>query len=157
MRWERRGPLCPGQSFCLLRSRSFSFDNGGTPRANAFWSVTLYDAQGFQVPNSLNRFAVSSWMPFKYNADGYLICISRAKAPAQTKRPIGFPHRKVHSTCRCVSTHQDRKRLRASGTRLRSRVSSQRWEKALSRAGLERNAVGDMSAFDPKRSVSGRF
>ena len=25
---------------------------------------------GFQVPNAINRFAVSSWMPFKYNSDG---------------------------------------------------------------------------------------
>jgi hypothetical protein len=24
------------------------------------------------VPNSLNRFAVSSWMPFKYDPDGSL-------------------------------------------------------------------------------------
>jgi hypothetical protein len=90
MRWERRGPLCPGQSFCLLRSRSFSFDNGGTPRANAFWSVTLYDAQGFQVPNSLNRFAVSSWMPFKYNADGYLIYF-QSESPGTDKEANWLP------------------------------------------------------------------
>jgi hypothetical protein len=45
---------------------------GDMPPANAFWSVTLYDAQGFQVPNPLNRFDVSSWMPLKYNADGSL-------------------------------------------------------------------------------------
>jgi Protein of unknown function (DUF1214) len=48
------------------------FDRGATPPANTFWSVTLYDAQGYQVVNSLNRFAVSSWMPFKYNPDGSL-------------------------------------------------------------------------------------
>ena len=39
---------------------------------NAFWSVTLDYAQGYQVANSLNRFAVSSWMPFKTNPDGSL-------------------------------------------------------------------------------------
>jgi hypothetical protein len=36
------------------------FDNGQTPPVNAFWSLTLYDADGFQIPKSLNRFAVSS-------------------------------------------------------------------------------------------------
>ena len=50
---------------------------------NAFWSVTLYDAEGFQVANSLNRFAVSSWMPFKYNADGSLDLYFQNEKPGQ--------------------------------------------------------------------------
>src|SRR5262249_46973982 len=41
------------------------FDKSTVPPAEAFWSITLYDMQGFQVPNPLNRFAVSNWMPFK--------------------------------------------------------------------------------------------
>jgi hypothetical protein len=48
------------------------FDKTTLPPAEAFWSITLYDTEGFQVANALNRFAVSSWMPFKYNADGSL-------------------------------------------------------------------------------------
>jgi hypothetical protein len=34
--------------------------------------MTLYNNEGFQVANSINRFAVSSWMPLVYNADGSL-------------------------------------------------------------------------------------
>src|SRR5215470_6975540 len=40
------------------------FDKSQLPPVSAFWSVTLYDSEGFQVANTLNRFAVSSWMPF---------------------------------------------------------------------------------------------
>jgi hypothetical protein len=51
---------------------TITFEKSAAPPVNAFWSITLYDSEGFQVGNTLNRFAVSSWMPFKYNADGSL-------------------------------------------------------------------------------------
>ena len=51
---------------------TITFEKGAAPPVNAFWSITLYDPEGFQVGNVLNRFAVSSWMPFKYNPDGSL-------------------------------------------------------------------------------------
>jgi hypothetical protein len=73
------------------------FDKDQIPPAEAFWSITLYDLQGFQVANPINRFAVSSWMPFKYNADGSLTSISRTRARGPTRRQTGCPRRKGRS------------------------------------------------------------
>jgi hypothetical protein len=67
------------------------FDKGETPPANAFWSVTLYDSGGFQVANPLNRFAVSSWMPFKYNADGSLDLYFQNESPGADEEANWLP------------------------------------------------------------------
>ena len=67
------------------------FDKGATPPVNAFWSVTLYDSDGFQVANSLNRFAVSSWMPFKYNPDGSLDLYFQNESPGADKEGNWLP------------------------------------------------------------------
>jgi hypothetical protein len=61
------------------------------PPVSAFWSVTLYDPEGFQVPNSLNRFAVSSWMPFKHNADGSLDIYFQNENPGKDKEANWLP------------------------------------------------------------------
>ena len=57
------------------------FDKGATPPVDAFWSITLYDQEGFQVANNLNRFAVSSWMPFQHNPDGSLDLYFQNESP----------------------------------------------------------------------------
>jgi hypothetical protein len=67
------------------------FDRGATPPANAFWSVTLYDSDGFQVANSLDRFAVSSWMPFKYDPDGSLDLYFQNISPGADKEANWLP------------------------------------------------------------------
>jgi hypothetical protein len=67
------------------------FGKGATPPANAFWSVTLYDSAGFQVANSLNRFAVSSWMPFKYSADGSLDLYVQNESPGKDMEANWLP------------------------------------------------------------------
>ncbi|HXY54695.1 MAG TPA: DUF1254 domain-containing protein [Nitrospirota bacterium] len=59
------------------------FDKASLPPVNAFWSITLYDSDGFQVANVLNRFAVSSWMPFKYNSDGSLDLYFQNESPGK--------------------------------------------------------------------------
>jgi hypothetical protein len=67
------------------------FDKATLPPADAFWSITLYDSDGFQVPNALNRFAVSSWMPFKYNADGSLHLYFQNESPGANKEANWLP------------------------------------------------------------------
>jgi hypothetical protein len=67
------------------------FEKGATPPANAFWSITLYDAEGFQVANALNRFAVSSWMPFKTNEDGSLDLYFQNESPGKDKEANWLP------------------------------------------------------------------
>ena len=67
------------------------FEKGATPPVSAFWSVTLYDNDGFQVANSLNRFAVSSWMPFKFNSDGSLDLYFQNASPGADKEANWLP------------------------------------------------------------------
>ena len=67
------------------------FEKGAMPPADAFWSITLYDSDGFQVANELNRFAVSSWMPFKTNADGSLDLYFQHDSPGKDKEANWLP------------------------------------------------------------------
>jgi hypothetical protein len=67
------------------------FDKSQLPPVSAFWSVTLYDSEGFQVANTLNRFAVSSWMPFKYNADGSLDLYFQNESPGGGREANWLP------------------------------------------------------------------
>jgi hypothetical protein len=67
------------------------FDKSQIPPVEAFWSITLYDNDGFQVANSLNRFAVSSWMPFKYSPDGSLDLYFQNESPGADKEANWLP------------------------------------------------------------------
>jgi hypothetical protein len=68
-----------------------TFEKGASPPTQAFWSITLYDVDGFQVANSLNRFAVSSWMPFKYGADGSLTLYFQNESPGKDSEANWLP------------------------------------------------------------------
>jgi len=61
------------------------------PPVDAFWSVTLYDPDGFPVANPLNRLAVSSWMPFKYGTDGSLTLYFQNESPGKDKEANWLP------------------------------------------------------------------
>lgn len=67
------------------------FASGQTPPTGAFWSITLYDSDGFQIANSLNRFAISSWMPLKKNADGSLDLYFQHESPGSAEESNWLP------------------------------------------------------------------
>jgi hypothetical protein len=67
------------------------FDKDQMPPVGAFWSVTLYDSDGFQIANPLNRFALSSWMPFKPNSDGSLTLYIQNGDPGNDKQANWLP------------------------------------------------------------------
>jgi hypothetical protein len=70
---------------------TITFEKGATPPVSAFWSITLYDPAGFQIANPLNRFAVSSWMPFKHNPDGSLTLYFQNESPGKAHEANWLP------------------------------------------------------------------
>ncbi|MGA7427725.1 MAG: DUF1214 domain-containing protein, partial [Rhodoplanes sp.] len=83
---DESGKPLDGANRYILR-----FEKGATPPVDAFWSITLYDPQGFPVANPLNRFAVSSWMPFKYEPDGSLTLNFQNDSPGADKEANWLP------------------------------------------------------------------
>lgn len=61
-----------GQPYSGEHSYVLHFEAGSLPPARAFWSLTLYDDEGFQVPNALDRFAIGDRDPLRTNDDGSL-------------------------------------------------------------------------------------
>jgi hypothetical protein len=59
-------PITGAQNYIL------HFDADKLPPAAAFWSVTMYDGEGYQVANEINRFAIGDRDPLTFNADGSL-------------------------------------------------------------------------------------
>jgi hypothetical protein len=67
------------------------FDKDSMPPVDAFWSITAYDPEGFQVANPINRFAVSSWMPFKRDSDGSLTLYFQNENPGGDRESNWLP------------------------------------------------------------------
>ena len=67
------------------------FDKAELPPVGAFWSLTLYDAEGFQVANPINRFAIGDRDPLKYNTDGSLDLYIQNENPGPDKESNWLP------------------------------------------------------------------
>lgn len=64
---DEHGNAPDGQHRYLLH-----FAADALPPADAFWSVTMYDREGFTVPNEIDRYAVGDRDDLLYNDDGSL-------------------------------------------------------------------------------------
>lgn len=67
------------------------FAKANLPPADAFWSLTMYDADGFQVANSINRFAIGDRDNLKYNADGSLDLYIQNERPGPDQEANWLP------------------------------------------------------------------
>lgn len=67
------------------------FDKGQTPPADSFWSLTMYDNEGFQVPNPLDRFAIGDRDKLTFNGDGSLDIYIQPESPGADKESNWLP------------------------------------------------------------------
>lgn len=80
-----------GQPLSGANQYVLHFEQGKTPPANAFWSITMYDKEGFQVPNPIDRFAIGDRDSLTFNPDGSLDIYVQAESPGKDKESNWLP------------------------------------------------------------------
>jgi hypothetical protein len=80
-----------GQPMTGANAYTLHFAAGATPPVDAFWSVTLYDNDGFQVANALDRFAIGDRSGLTTNADGSLDLFIQHDNPGAEKEANWLP------------------------------------------------------------------
>lgn len=67
------------------------FDEGQLPPVQAFWSLTMYDADYFFVDNPLNRYTLSQRNTLNINADGSVDLLIQAQSPGPADEANWLP------------------------------------------------------------------
>jgi hypothetical protein len=67
------------------------FDKGQLPPAEAFWSLTMYDAEFFFYANPLNRYTLSSRSALKRNKDGSVDLYIQHESPGKAEESNWLP------------------------------------------------------------------
>ncbi len=67
------------------------FDRDSLPPVDAFWSITMYDEDGFAVPNDIKRYAIGDRDDLKYNRDGSLDIYMQHTSPGKDKESNWLP------------------------------------------------------------------
>ena len=85
--------LVDGQGKPLHGSNNYvlRFPKAELPPIDAFWSVTLYDNDGFSIANSINRQAIGDRDALHYNEDGSLELYIQRDSPGKDKESNWLP------------------------------------------------------------------
>jgi len=67
------------------------FERDELPPVDAFWSLTLYDAEGYQVANPQNRFALGDRDPLAFNPDGSVDLYIQNQSPGAEREANWLP------------------------------------------------------------------
>ena len=70
-------------------------DKGQFPPVNGFWSLTMYDASYFFVPNPINRYTLSARNKFITNSDGSVDLYIQSDSPGKAKEANWLPSPKA--------------------------------------------------------------
>lgn len=72
-----------GQPYSGEKGYVLHFDADALPPARAFWSLTMYDEEGFQVANPIDRFAIGDRDDLEPNDDGSLDILISHEEPEE--------------------------------------------------------------------------
>lgn len=74
-----------GQDLNGVNNYRIHFETGETPPVNAFWSLSLYNDEGFFTDNLIKRYSIGDRNDLNYNQDGSLDIFIQNSAPVGKK------------------------------------------------------------------------
>ncbi len=80
-----------GQPYNGANKYVLHFDKGKTPPVHAFWSLTMYDKDGYFTENPINRYAIGNRNPLKFNADSSVDLYFQHSSPGKDKENNWLP------------------------------------------------------------------
>lgn len=80
---------------------TLTFQSGGLPNARYFWSITMYDEEGFLIENEINRYLIKSLDQLVANPDGSItLTIQKAKPTENIENWLPAPDGVFYLVCR---------------------------------------------------------
>jgi hypothetical protein len=80
-----------GNLFSGANKYIIHFEKDQTPPVNGFWSLTMYNQNGYFIENSLNRYAIGNRFPLKFNKDGSLDLYFQNTSPGKGRESNWLP------------------------------------------------------------------